>query len=1638
MRNKTIPHKQNPRTGRRALALLLSCLMVLTMLPAAALAEDTTPIAPTVDGTNIYANGLELIIEAGTTNGNTNIRFDADGNGTIDDGEYLQIGGEGPTAAGYDLSEYSVYGSSYNTTVTGDTKITMTGGTVNYLYGGGNGPVNEVTGEAVIHITGGKVRYQVYGGGNGNNSTVGSTKVIIEGGEMSSLYGGSYTGAVTGAATVKITGGTVAGYLYCGGNGSNSTVGSVDLTIGGGAKIGEANMGVVINGTSVSNGVDSFQIDPVLIGADGSVVVYLPVDYTGDTIATGASQSDPAKIKLMGPGAAGKAAYFDSGEIKVKDAPVPTVDDKDIYANGAEIKIVAGSTPDYTNILYDKNGDGMIDDGEYLQIGEGPTAAGYDLSEYSVFGGSHNTTVTGDTKITMTGGTVDCLYGGGKSAVTGDTSVTINGGHVSWLFGGGQGAVNGDTSVTINGGTVGYAFGGGRNAAVTGSTCVVVGAGGTVNIVIHGGGNGYTSTVGTRGEATTVTVEVAGQAEAVYGGGDVGTVNGDVSVTITGTVTSNVSGGGNSGSTVNGNTEVTITGTVNGDVYGNSYDDTAAVTGTKTVTIGGGAQIGADGMFQSLGVVINSADPSAIKNGVDSFNIDPDLTGADGSVCIVLPEGYESGTIATDAAEGDLAKIALIGPGAAGKAAKFNAADHTIYIGEPFEAAYTIDGGAHWTSCGTLEKAMEAMEGADDGTQYQVRLLRDVAAAAVRTQGTFTLDLNGKQLAPDDGRFPLNVARGTDLTITDRVGGGKILGPDADPATDTAAGAALPLDSAVSLTLTGDKPFTIQGGSGAENGTGIYAAGANGVTIDGHTTFTVSGTGRIQILGGRGGSGGIGGDAVHGGYQSTLLFSNPNAMFQGGDGGDNSAGSGGRGGHGLFVGLNNAVTIHGGSFAGGRGGSGSDGTGGDGGVGVGVQGGDFSSTEDPNSFTITGGAFTGGEGGAGSSADQMGGGLVVDIGDVTISGGAFSGRYGCVLYGANTHRWSISGGVFTGIEQGLWASKTSGDTSLSVTGGAFSGGQSALWTNLTGSLAGGAFTGSGASSYAVSAVLGMTSGQLLAPGMAYIDAEGQLVTQGLGSNVLGQNATLRVAPAASTPEPVYGISGTVMEYDGVTAVPNARVTLKQGAQTLAATMTDEDGHYAFGGIPAGLYNVVAQKDGRTKTILVQLTDSDANEQDITLPKGAKNSVVEVAPGTPPVVVGGVEQVAEKQGALSGQTITVRLTVEAKTEPEGASEIIAVAGGKTLEYLDVSLVKESSSSTSITDLGKSNQQVLELVLPYDFNGKQDVTVYRRHVEESGAVTTEPLNSLPGRPDVPQDGTFWADRASGYLHIYAKKFSTYAIGYTPASAQSSGGGGGGTSSYTITAAAGTGGSISPSGRVSVTRNGDKTFTIKPDSGYTVADVLVDGRSVGAVERYTFEEVTKAHTIQAIFQKTPDKAAWNPFVDVLEGDWFYGGVKYVYEHDLMNGTAGDQFSPYLDTSRGMIVTILWRMAGSPQTGGEITFPDVAEGKYYTDAVRWASETGVIKGYDTGKYGPNDPITREQLAAILYRYAGSPAAPDLTLEFTDASEISGYARDPMRWAVSEGIITGRSGGILDPRGQATRGETAAMLERLVAAAMR
>ena len=259
---------------------------------------------------------------------------------------------------------------------------------------------------------------------------------------------------------------------------------------------------------------------------------------------------------------------------------------------------------------------------------------------------------------------------------------------------------------------------------------------------------------------------------------------------------------------------------------------------------------------------------------------------------------------------------------------------------------------------------------------------------------------------------------------------------------------------------------------------------------------------------------------------------------------------------------------------------------------------------------------------------------------------------------------------------------------------------------------------------------------------------------------------------------------------------------------------------------------------------------------------------------------------------------------------------------------------------------------------------------------------------------------------------------------------GGGGSGYSYYTIKATAGAGGSISPSGNVSVREGRDQTFTITPDKGYAVANVKIDGKSIGAVKSYTFENVSRTHTIEVIFMKANGNPQTGVFVDVATGSYYEDAVDWAVENGITKGTDDTHFSPDGICTRAQAVTFLWRTAGSPEPETRtMPFTDVPVGSYYYDAVLWAVENGITKGTSDTTFSPNMTCSRAQIVAFLWRSEKSPAAGTAN-PFADVKSTAYYA-DAVLWAVKENITKGTTNTTFSPDADCTRAQIVTFLWR-------
>ena len=328
-----------------------------------------------------------------------------------------------------------------------------------------------------------------------------------------------------------------------------------------------------------------------------------------------------------------------------------------------------------------------------------------------------------------------------------------------------------------------------------------------------------------------------------------------------------------------------------------------------------------------------------------------------------------------------------------------------------------------------------------------------------------------------------------------------------------------------------------------------------------------------------------------------------------------------------------------------------------------------------------------------------------------------------------------------------------------------------------------------------------------------------------------------------------------------------------------------------------------------------------------------------------------------------------------------------------------------------------------------------------IVKNGESFTAPASDGLTRPDGNTENYFKWLGSDGTLYAPGESVSADVTKLTAKFAGGSSGSGGGGGSrkpsvtyYTLHFETNGGSAITDMREANNTRI-SLTKYVPTRHGYTFIGWYSDHNLTNQVSEFS---LTKNMTVYAGWRadENPDIVV-NPFTDVSEKDWFYNDAMFVYKNGLMLGTSKTLFGPHGTVTRGMMATILWRMEGSLAPKGENSFTDVEAGRWYADAITWAAENGIFAGYSMDKFGPDDPITREQLTAIFYRYADYKGYKLTVTEnldkFEDADKITDYAKMVMQWAVGNGLIKGKSENLLDPQGTATRAEISAMLHRFV-----
>ena len=385
------------------------------------------------------------------------------------------------------------------------------------------------------------------------------------------------------------------------------------------------------------------------------------------------------------------------------------------------------------------------------------------------------------------------------------------------------------------------------------------------------------------------------------------------------------------------------------------------------------------------------------------------------------------------------------------------------------------------------------------------------------------------------------------------------------------------------------------------------------------------------------------------------------------------------------------------------------------------------------------------------------------------------------------------------------------------------------------------------------------------------------------------------------------------------------------------------------------------------------------------------------------------------GAISGETFQAETVTFSRL---GTRVVVraAVPGNDllTFEGLAVGLGDFTANGTNYTYTLQNDSGATSTLVTAVSGNDESVSINGQALSTGGSATVA----------IPKSGT-----TNIVVGIGAKTY-TLTILRNSGTGGNEGGGGSGYSYYTIKATAGAGGSISPSGNVSVREGRDQTFTITPDKGYAVSNVKIDGKSIGAVKSYTFENVKKSHTIEVVFMKANGNPQTGVFVDVATGSYYEDAVDWAVENGITKGTDDTHFSPDGICTRAQAVTFLWRAAGSPEPETRaMPFTDVPVGSYYYDAVLWAVENGITKGTSDTTFTPNMTCTRAQIVAFLWRSEKSPAAGTAN-PFADVKSTAYYA-DAVLWAVKENITKGTTNTTFSPDADCTRAQIVTFLYR-------
>lgn len=521
--------------------------------------------------------------------------------------------------------------------------------------------------------------------------------------------------------------------------------------------------------------------------------------------------------------------------------------------------------------------------------------------------------------------------------------------------------------------------------------------------------------------------------------------------------------------------------------------------------------------------------------------------------------------------------------------------------------------------------------------------------------------------------------------------------------------------------------------------------------------------------------------------------------------------------------------------------------------------------------------------------------------------------------------------------------------------------------------------------------------------------------------------------------------------DGTTPANAKRVELRNGENVFASNATPTTtGSYVFNDVPAGEYDVVATADnGLTATI--KITVSATGEFTLTLPSDISTEVKKVDPDARDVSAD-LSELAKEDAYQpeDGHTAKIVMNVasvedEERTRDRTAAEhaitaIKSVAQAnniptENLEYMDVDLKHYVNDAFSANITNTANFVPFTVQFPTD---GRNIFVFRWHDDTGDNIHDDNVGSILLTTDS-TSGKDYYTVGNNSITIYSKNFSVYGIGWTDEVAPVYY-----DDSHQVHAPA-----MTSNGKLTISQKWASSgatvkLTVVPDEGHSLTELTVTKKNGDSVELkaqgkgvYTFKMPAADVWVNVSFDCPRDETCpIEPYFDTKNDAWWHDGIHYCLENELMNGFPNGMFQPNGNTTRAQVTVMIWRLAGSPVANYAHPFTDVKDDYWYTEAIRWAAAEKVVKGISETEFAPEAPVTREQLAVMLYRYAqykGQGFTGDwaFLLDFSDREKVSSWAYEAVCWCNMKSVVTGRTETEFVPSDNATRAEVAAMFQR-------